>query len=140
MKKIFFIFLLLLIGLVGCSGNKINVKNLADEKVIFHFRGTENLVSPGEQITITDIPNSGYQYGTLYYVPATATKHDADESLGGTISFFNQSTTISVIYASSTEIVTEKDSLGNIIVVDVVYHIGAILSSSDPAALNPIKP
>jgi hypothetical protein len=101
-KVIYFILLLLSVGLLSCSDgtlNSVTITNNADLGVQLNFRGTLTDVIPsGETVVLTDILQGEYEYETIFQVPANAT-YDASESCAGTFAL-NAGTKILVVYVS----------------------------------------
>lgn len=111
---------------VGCSENSIEIINLADGAVILNFRGEGYRVEPEATMTVSDVPNGTYEYGTTYYIPyATITTWQEGPGLSGTMSFRLNRTKMNIQYAS-------------VITTDGVYQIDAAVTSSD--RLDPVSP
>ncbi len=85
---------------MGCSENKIEIKNIASESVRFVFRGDEYFVDRGSERSITGIPNGKYEYGTTYRIPSAELSVEEGEDLSGELTFRRNETKVSVLYSS----------------------------------------
>jgi hypothetical protein len=145
------ILLGLIVGMLGCDGNDIQVNNLASASVRFHFRGEEYIVNSGESVSITDIPSASYEYTTVYSIPYWADAWDADTGLAGFMHFYAKSTSYLLEYTSASSVEVEESQRDSLVVLtdtsyiltytvyDTVwtYHIGATKTSSHPKSTNP---
>ncbi len=140
--KVLTIFSLLSLILLGCSGNELTVRNDAQAPVTFHFRGEATKLGIGGSITLIDMPNNEFQFTTIVQLPPGIDKSENQSPLSGTLSFFNQSTKMSIIYvgviSSDTSIAVKEDTLYDT-TISAIYRVGASISSSDPSSFNPIS-
>ncbi|MFW5960620.1 MAG: hypothetical protein ACOCSE_05830 [Chitinivibrionales bacterium] len=94
--------------LMGCSENKVVIKNIASESVRFNFRGEEYFVERGSERSVTGIPNGKYEYTTTYRIPSTELSTEEGENLSGELTFRRNETKVSVLYSSVTDSTSYK--------------------------------
>ncbi len=106
MRKVTILLCLVSVFLVECrdTGNVITIKNMAEASMIFSFRGEVHDVASGADVSLTHVPNGTYNYMTITTVPAGMDKWTPDKNLSGTLSLYNNMTTVSVIYTSIVQI------------------------------------
>jgi len=127
-KVIYFILLLLSVGIISCADGPLNTltfTNLAAGDVIVNFKGSETEVASGATVELTDILQGEYEYETIYELPAGTTSSSASENLAGTF-VLNAGTEILVIYTS--------------VFQDGNYSISASITSSDNLLEDGILP
>jgi hypothetical protein len=122
-------------GIVGCSqDNKLHLENLAHEQVTLNFRGSSIRVPAsmtGMTVTLPnsdapdDIPNGDYEYSTTVTLPPAATKANLGEALAGVLNYSRSNTVYRIVFSS----VLEAGEDG-----EVIYNVGATVSSSDKAS------
>ncbi len=119
-------------GAIGCSqNNELHLENLAIEGVTLNFRGSSIRVPSDAVVSLPnsdasdDIPNGDYEYSTTVALPPAATKANLGEGLTGVLNYSRSNTVYRIVFSSFLE--AGEDG-------EVVYNVGATISSSDKAS------
>ncbi len=123
--------------LPGCTGeNTLSIINSAEFPVTFYFRSKGYKVPGGSTTRLGDeVPDGSYDYNSIYTVPRNADAVKEGDGLGGTLTFYNRNTDITVEYVSALDYdttVEESSTEGGKpdTSVSATYEIGAVVSSS----------
>ncbi len=113
----------------GCSENQLQVMNKSNVDVYLNFRADENYIPPYDGtsatvITINDIPNGTYGYGTVYSQESSGDPVTAGDGLSGDLTFERSETNILLTYGVSSESDTSSGT---------TYTLWAVHSSDQPA-------
>ncbi len=132
MKKRIIFGIAVILCVVGCSqDNELHLENLAQEQVTLNFRGSSIRVPSHMTVTLPnsdvsdDIPNGDYEYSTTVNLPTEATKANLGEGLAGVLNYSRSNTVYRIVFSSFLE--AGEDG-------EVVYNVGATVSSSDKAS------
>jgi hypothetical protein len=102
MKKNAVIFFII-VTVCGCSrynDNKISIINESDSQIIFNFRASIYTVNSYGNLTIKEIPNGTFSYGTTYGMPSTATSSSVNGASSGDLAFNWDDTHVQIYYSS----------------------------------------
>lgn len=115
--------------LAGCSENQLKVVNKSTVPIYLNFRAEETYIPPysssmDNTVTITDIPNGTYAYGTVYLEESNGVPVTPGDGLSGELTFERSETNILLTYGAS----SEADSAAG-----TTYTLWAVHSSDQPA-------
>ncbi len=112
----------LLVFMIGCSENRLKIRNDAASAVKVTFRGEVYRVAGGKDRTIEDIPNGEYHYGTVAEIPVGIGEFKLEGDVEGSLSFSRDESEYILLYGS--------------IINDTTYILSAVKSSSDPVSIQ----
>jgi hypothetical protein len=84
----------------GCSENKITIENEAAGGAYFAFRGARTYVAPGDETTLSDIPNGTFEYSTTIELPSGIHKFSSNGTENGTLIFQQSKTKVLILYGA----------------------------------------
>lgn len=125
--------------LLGCTGeNTLTIINSADLPVTFYFRSKGYKVSGRTATSVGDeVPDGSFDYNSIITIPRNADAVKHGDGLGGTLTFYNRNTDITIEYVSvldyDTTIEESDDTTGREkpdTSVSATYEIEAVVSSS----------
>jgi hypothetical protein len=113
---------LLVLGLIGCSENKITVDNLGDYDVFLNFRAESYKIpaNTSNYVATNEIPNGTFNYTSTITCPASYTAIDGG-GLTGNWTFSQGKTEIRISYGGTYN--------------DTLYTVSATWTSTSPSSM-----